>query len=219
VTAFSVGPGVDVTVSERGWFAPPFTGCRFAVEAEIAAFVGYTGLPLMRRPKGVDNFVLALQQAGDKTPWNGSTLAQGQKALRVLLPDAPILFGTLSDDEIVAAVAKNAKVGFAVRMSKMPHDLRRFCGYGYNGGHYMAFGPSGLSDPMFKPAGQAHPLDVDYDEFKGAIERDAHGNPIVVVGFFNAAYYRQQLATAEAAKAPLDAQIADLTAKIAAQTI
>ena len=233
MTALAVGPGVDITVSERGWFAPPLTACRFAVETEIAEWMGYTSLPLARRPKGADNFVRDMQLAGDSTPQNGSTLRQGQKAIRVLMPDAPFLFGALSDAELLAAVAKGAKVGFAVDCSKLAPALKRFVGRSYNGGHYMCFGPSGLSDAMFKPARLAHPQNISYDSFRDAIVRDAAGDVIVVLGFKDAAYLRTQLASlssqiaaqqdriaiAGRALADMQAAAAQLQSQIAAQTV
>jgi hypothetical protein len=229
----AVGPGVKQTVTERGYFAPPFTACRFAVIAQILLRMGYQ-VPLERKP-GADNFVLDLQLAGDNTPKNGSSMRQGQKAVAALLPDAPVLFGTITDTEMFDAVGHGATVGFAVNMGKMPRELKNFCGYGFNGGHYMAVdaaygGVDGfdvdLNDPMYRPAKNAQPRRVAWNDIKDAIVRDGAGNLIVTLGFQDAAWLRSQLAIVEAHLTEENAVVVDLEAsadslrtRIAAQTI
>lgn len=209
--------GRKQTVSERGWFAPPFTGCRFAVIAQIALRMGYE-LPLARQPEGVENAVRDLQLAGDNTPGNGSTMAQGQKAIRALLPGSDFLFGTLTDEEFHEAVAKGATVGFAVNFAKMPRYLKNFTGYGYNGGHYMAVdGSDGdsvdLSDPMYRPAREAKPRRVPFADFKNAILRNGAGEMLVTMGYENVAVLRKKQRQIAAQIADVDSQIIRLEAQ------
>jgi hypothetical protein len=214
----AIGPGIKQTVTERGWFAPPFTACRFAVIAQIALRMGYQ-VPLTRQPKNADNFVRDLQLAGDNTPHNGSTMRQGQKAVRALLPGAPFLFGTMSDAEMFAAVQKGATVGFAVDCSKLPRYLKNFVGYGYKGDHYMAIdGTDGvnvdLSDPMYRPAGQAKPRSVPFGDIEDAVLRDKAGDMIVTLGYQDAAYLGQELAEAQTALIQAQAAVIAAQAKV-----
>jgi hypothetical protein len=217
----TLAAGRKQTVTERGWFAPPFTGCRFAVIAQICLRMGYD-VPLERSPDGAPNFVYDLQQAGDNTPGDGSTMRQGQKAMRALLPNAPILFGTLTDTEFADAVGKGATVGFAVNCAKLPAYLKNYVGSGYVGGHYMAIdgvnldGTVDLSDPMYRPAKQAKPRTVPWDDISPAIERDAQGAIIVTMGYADTASLAEQIAAGEehiaALQAANDAMVARITA-------
>jgi|ERR1035437_266793 hypothetical protein len=230
--SYPVGPGVKQTISQRGWFTKltGFTACRFATGAQCLVRTGVQ-VPLARQPKGVDNFVYDLQLAGDNTPKNGSSLGQLQKGIAKLVPDAQILFGRMTDAEMFSAVQKGATVGFVANFARLTPALREafFCGRGFVGGHAMAIdavyddGTVDVSTPMYKPAAQAKPVRVAYSAIKNAIERDGQGNLIVWLGYQDAAYLRDQLATAQAALAAeevtvgrLQAAVTNLQGKIAA---
>lgn len=229
---YPVEQGHKQTITERGWFAPPFTACRFAVHAQQAIRAGYD-VPLARTPNGADNIVRILQLAGDNTPGNGSTMRQGQKAVReVFGDDAPFLFGTLDDAELFDAVRKGATVGFAVRCGRLPRYLKNFVGYGYTGGHYMAIdavyddGTVDLSDPMYRPARQAKPRRVPWSDLQAAIVRDNVGHAIVSLAFEDAAYLLEQqteltakIAQAQADLAAFTAQAAQIQARLDAQAL
>jgi hypothetical protein len=198
---YPIVTGRKQTVTERGWFAPPFTACRFAVLAQIAVRMGYD-VPLARQPEGVDNFVRDLQIAGDNTPQNGSTMRQGQKAVAALLPDAPYFFGTMTDAEVMDAVNRGATVGFAVDCGKLPRYLKQYVGYAYNGGHYVAVdGVDGnmvdYSDPMYRPAREAKPRRVNWADISPAVLRNSAGALIVSLGYQDEALLQQQLDKAQ----------------------
>lgn len=212
--AYSVsGPGRKQTITERGWYAPPYTACRFAVIAQIAVRMGYE-LPLERYPEGVENAVYDLQLAGDRTPHNGSTMAQGQKAIRALLPGAPFFFGVLSDTEMFEAVGRGATVGFAADCGNLPRYLKNFIGQGYDGGHYLAIdgvyedGTVDLSDPMYRPARAAKPRRIPWVDIKDAILRNAAGAIYVTFGYADEAYLLKQR---DAANAQLGQALEDVT--------
>lgn len=217
-------PGKRIVGSERGWFAPPFTACRFAEIAKQARAQGYD-VPLARQPEGVDNFVRDLQIAGDNTPGNGSTMRQGQKAIRALLPDARFQFGTISDAELFDFVTRGATVSFAVDCGKLPRYLKRFVGYGFNGGHYMGVdGVYGslesfdidLSDAMYRPAREAKPRRVPWDHVRSAVLRSGGGDIFVTMSWVNSAFLEAQLAAAQVALASAEVVLVEAETVVAA---
>src|SRR5512146_1242123 len=116
--SWAPAPGRRQTVTERGYYAPPFTACRFAVEAQIEIRMG-RDLPL--NLKAPPNAVRDLQLAGDPTPGTGSTIAQGKAAIAALIPDSDMKWGWMTPDELLDAVKNHgATVGFGVDCGKWP---------------------------------------------------------------------------------------------------
>lgn len=198
----SRGPGRRLPVSQRGWFtrlpdgSVHFTACMFAGLSQILERRGFR-LPLGRAkpaPGEPDNFVHQLQLAGDPTPQNGSTIRQSQAALRKLFGDTPtgISFGTMSDAEVQAELAKGATIRISIDCSKLPRRLRRWVGYGYTGRHAIALDDVkldeedavqvALTDPMWKPAREIRSTWAWWTELAPAIVRTAKGI-VVTIGY------------------------------------
>lgn len=193
----TLGRGRKLPVSQRGWFTKAadgtqhFTACMFAGLAQILERVGYR-MPLGRDiplPGQPDNFVHTLQKAGDPTPLTGSSMRQSQTALRKLLPDAPVLFGTMSETELFEALAKGATVRIIVDCSKLPRERKRWVGQGFMGGHAVTVdGISGSvvdwTDPMYRPAKAIKAEPVEWSTVSSAVKRNANGI-VVTLGYEN----------------------------------
>ncbi|HET7128963.1 MAG TPA: hypothetical protein VFJ93_07805 [Gaiellaceae bacterium] len=178
-------------------------------------------VPTARWPKGTPNIVQILQAAGDNTPGDGSTMRQGQKAVRIVFPGADFLFGRLSDDEFHDAVRNGATIGFSVDCGKLPRYLKNFVGQGYDGGHYMSVdgayddGSDDLFDPMYRPSKEAKPRRVNFGDFAKAIARDRHGDIIVTMGYENVAVLRQQQSNLTAQQSGLQTSVSQLEQRLA----
>jgi hypothetical protein len=157
--------------------------------------VGY-GLP--------QTFVGALREASGVPRVNahgkpqGTTTAHSRRALRKLLPEAPVLFGGLDDEEMLQRLESGE---FAVRVTvtaqKLPGHLRRFVGKSWEGGHAVALsaarrGPDMAwevfwMDPAGRPGKGYKGEFVRYEDVKGALRRTASGRVGVTAGPKNAA--------------------------------
>ena len=94
----------------------------------------------------------------------GTSHSDMKRALAKLLPGAPVTFQAISDGELVNLLAKAKKpnqgsvVSIICRMERLPRNLRRHCGYDWQGLHGLTLhgkkrAPDGtwllyLSDPM-----------------------------------------------------------------------
>ncbi len=220
--------GRKQTVTERGWFAPPFTACRFAVEAQVELRMG-RDLPLALQPYGADNAVRDLQVAGDPTLGTGSTIRQGQAAIRKLIPDSDMKWGWMTPAELLDAVKNHgATVGFGVDCAKWPRYLRVFVGFAYTGGHYVCVDgvdDTGtevvvdLNDPMdgptkHRPNRVAQPRRRSWTDVLKGVSL-VGGLMRVTLGYENESWWKAQLVLAEADLAAAETAVADLEAKLA----
>jgi hypothetical protein len=145
-------------ITQRGYFAPPFTSCMFASLATVLEFMGLD-LPVPRRESKTppENFVLTLHKASGAPLVRGTTTRESQKALRALFPyGTGVHFGLASDAALLKLLEVNA-ARVMVSCGKLPRPLRRWIGYGYEGGHAVALGGvQGTKvfymDPMGRPA-------------------------------------------------------------------
>jgi hypothetical protein len=106
-------------------------------------------------------------------------------------------------------------------MGKMPRYLKRFCGYGFNGGHYAAIdGCSSdhvqvdFNDPMYKPAAEAKPQRVPWSDVKGGIVRTGDGQLIVSISYENEAIMLEELRKARTRLTDATALAADAQADV-----
>src|SRR5688572_27945482 len=172
----TLGPGGrTLGVSQRGWWVPPLTSCMFAALDFALEHAGYI-TPLKRAadayPVGSGNFVYRLHRASGAPLSRGTTTRESQRALRVLLPNAPVLFGSLTDHELLDALNKGAAIRIIVpNCTKLPRSLRGWVGLGYDKGHALnMIGPVGADstigwiDPLARPPGKIKPVTVPYGD-------------------------------------------------------
>ena len=160
----SIGPGRSIFVTQRGYWTRTygFKSCMFAALAKLLEYAGYR-VPLARRKSQMppENFVLALHRASGAPLNKGSTIRHSRVALRKLLPDAPVLFGAVSDLDLVGLLIDGYMVRIAVNCGRLPNSLKRWVGESYNGGHAVTIEDPQMSeedgltvlwmDPMGKP--------------------------------------------------------------------
>lgn len=166
----------------------------------VLAWTGYD-LPLPRNKADTppDNFVYSLWVATGQTKQHGTTTAGTQKALKALLPEAPIFFGAGSPDEVIQLLENNAAIRVTVKCRKLNPHLKRWVG-SYNGGHAIAIIGTRMNgtvrevfwmDPFGKPfkkdgsvryAGEWIP----WSDVSGVLDRNADGI-IVAFGYKSAA--------------------------------
>src|SRR6476659_3034348 len=97
--------------------APPMVDCMFAALCTPLSYMGY-GLPptfvgTLRDASGVPSF-------DSHSHPQGTSTAATRTALHKLLPDAPVLFGGLEDDHLLAGLASG---DIAVRVMVRAHQL------------------------------------------------------------------------------------------------
>ena len=180
--------------------APPMVDCMFAALCTPLSFMGY-GLPptfvgALRKASGVP-----LRDAAGRP--QGTTTAASRKALRHLLPDAPVRFGGLDDETMLARLKSGeVTVRLMVTNQKLPPRLRRFVGRDWVGLHAVALGGArrGAADGRWEvrwmdPAGRpAQGYDgefVSYADIKEALKRTPSGKVCVTFGEKNAAPARR----------------------------
>lgn len=114
----------------------PFVNCLPYSICPALAFMGYD-VPT--------DFGMQLRKASGVpvAEGKGTSFADMKRAVRKLLPDAPIVFGAVSDAGLLQLLAKKAKpnaagtnvVSVICRMERLPRNLRRHVGYSWEGLH------------------------------------------------------------------------------------
>lgn len=225
--------GRRVPVTQRGWWTlmtmpdgtqeRHYTSCMFACADMILERIGYQ-TPLLRgehdydgtSPK-VTNMVLALHKASGRPLYQGSTIADTQKAIAALFPgdDVPIFYGTMSKDDVRLCLYNNGIIRFSVRpLTAMPHIWHIPAGYKGSGHALVAnkrfrtcWGADGIDsegydhinhagvremhivDPMFRPSAEPAYTGqwLPVDEFLSFADKDDTGEYIVTWGEKSAA--------------------------------
>lgn len=216
----SIAPSETAFVSQRGYWTPPFVSCMFAALGMLLVHAGYK-LPLPRKIGFTppDNFVYSLHKASGAPLDQGSNVRDSQIALRKLLPDAPILFGKVTSQELIAELEKGAMVRVAVKCPLLPAHLRRFVG-DYQGKHAMAIGgyrPGELFvlDPMGRSRNGYQGEWTALGPFLSAVPRNAEGEIVVTLAYQDAAVpvvdpHIAEIASLKAENIQLKADIQDL---------
>lgn len=180
--------------------APPMVDCMFAALCTPLSFMGYglapTFVGALRKASGVP-----LRDAAGRP--QGTTTAASRRALRQLLPDAPVRFGGLDDETMLARLnAGEVAVRLVVANQKLPRRLRRFVGRDWVGLHAVALGGARRSsadgrwevrwmDPAGRP-GQGYDGEfVPYADVRDALRRTPSGKVCVTYGEKNAALVRR----------------------------
>lgn len=128
----------------------------------------------------------------------GTSHADMRRALGRELPDAPVIFASVSDAELINLLptARKPKRGNVVsiiaRMERLPRNLRRFCGYSWEGLHGLSLmqrkrAPDGtwlvyLTDPMGRTYRGYDGEWVRLGDVTPALKRNANGLVRVVYG-------------------------------------
>jgi hypothetical protein len=186
-----------LAVTQRGYFAPPFVSCMFAALCSLLRWAGYR-FPLHRDETMVppDNYVWALHKASGARLTSGTTIAHTRAALAAILPDAPVLFGTLSPTEFIMELTGGA----AIRVTANAEDLcplnlpagcadvghaYAICGTRIEAGQRQVR----ISDPMLKPGTNPHPEGrwVNWAQLHPALNRSSSGEIIVTLTYKDAA--------------------------------
>lgn len=123
----------------------------------------------------------------------GTSFADMRRALDRLLPGHRVVFGAVSDGELLNLLAKRAKPGregtnvvsVSMRMERLPAHLRRHCGKTWEGLHALTLhmrkrAPDGtwlvyLSDPMGRTYRGYTGEWVRWGDISPAIRRNANG--------------------------------------------
>ena len=124
-------------------------------------------------------------------PHRGTSDADMKRALRKLLPTAPVIFGAVSDSALVNLLAGAKKpnqrhvVSVSMRMQQLPKHLRRHCGYTWEGLHALTLhgrkkAPDGtwlmyLTDPMGRTFRGYEGEWVSFADIQPALKRNAGG--------------------------------------------
>lgn len=112
----------------------------FASLATLLIYAGYR-LPLARDESLTppENFVLTLHKESGAPLDEGSTIAQSKKALLNTIPDAPVQFGRGNTDQLFEMMrGKRIAARVAVDCERLPDNLKRWVGKGYNGNHAVS---------------------------------------------------------------------------------
>jgi hypothetical protein len=135
----------------------PYVNCLPYSICPVLAFMGYDV------PK---DFGMQLRKASGvpMAEHRGTSHADMKRALRKLLPDAPVVFEAISDSQLINLLAgvkkpnQRSVVSVNARMQDMPRHLRRHVGYDWSGLHALTLhgrkkAPDGtwllyLTDPM-----------------------------------------------------------------------
>jgi hypothetical protein len=204
-SGIALPPGVTIAakgqqqfVTQRGYWTAEYgyTSCMFAAVCSILAEQGYV-LPLHRTAAeleslGFDNFVFALHKASGSSLYSGTSIADTKKAMSVLLPETPMLYGSLSNDEFLAELEKGA----AIRVTATCDD---FCDLGLpcgcvNVGHAYAIVETRMTgairevfifDPMGRPASFAGKW-AAWDKVRPHLRRNADREIFVTLGYRDA---------------------------------
>lgn len=204
--------GALVPVTQRGWWAPPYTSCMLAGLAMLLEWAGYE-LPLRRAQNAYDgtdpkvaNFVWLAHKMTGRPFSSGTNLQDSQTALFFLgFPDNIIHFGTMTRREIREHLGPSlgAQIRFSCRpLDDMYHDIGPLpAGDGTDGGHALngvktrwnktkGYREVKVVDPMFRPwtdyderGGQW----VPFDKFLEYADKDDDGEYIVTWSFKDAA--------------------------------
>jgi len=176
----------------------PFVNCMLYSFCSVLRWMGYDV------PK---DYGMALRKASGvpMAVGRGTSTSDTKRAMRRLLPDAPVLYGGLSDSDLWHLLPRlNVKPGknrgkavvrVMVRMHQLPTYLRRHVGYTWIGGHAIAIGyrrtcnGSGgerhakhigepevyWMDPMGKPSKGYSGEWVPWKQVAGALYRNTEG--------------------------------------------
>ena len=227
--------GHRVPVTQRGWWAEyddvsplhkyadgdrHYTSCMLAAAAMILERIGYQ-TPLLRGQDAyaganpaVTNLVLALHLATGRYP-RGTTVQDTKNAINKLFAgeDVPILYGTMSADEIRMTLGNRGIIRFSVRpLTDMPRAWDLPAGYKGNGHAYVAnrrericdgtdatSWPAGyhlthagvrelhIVDPMLRPATGYDGQWVPKDKFLSFADADPNDSEYIVTWGFKSA--------------------------------
>ena len=169
----------------------PFVNCLPYSICPVLAYMGYAV------PK---DYGMQLRKASGVpvAEGRGTSYADMKRALGRILPEAAVTFGAVSDAELLNLVAtarkpnRGAVVSVIARMERLPKNLRRHCGYSWEGLHGLTIhgrkrAPDDtwlvyLSDPMGRTYRGYQGEYVRYDEVRPALKRNANGLVTVAYG-------------------------------------
>lgn len=183
-------------VTQRGYWAPPFTSCMFAALAMLLEWSGYR-VPVARRLANTppENFVKRLHLASGRPLTTGSTIADTRTSLKALLPGTPIQFGTLSDQEFINELENGAAIRVSANLLDMPADLTNWSGRGNSNHAYAVIGTrveNGVRqiywlDPMGRPGAGYDGRWIAWDHVRRALKRDGANDLYVTLTHKDAA--------------------------------
>jgi hypothetical protein len=189
--------------------APPLADCMFAALCVPLSFVGYDLPPTFVGALRAASGVPVLDPRGHP---QGTNTAASRRALHELLPDAPILFGALSDGAMLGQLeAGEIAVRVMVSNQKLPERMRRFVGRTWDGLHAIAIGGAHRDggqllvrwmDPAGRPWQGYDGEFVSYGEVDQALVRTADGKIRVTFGRRDAALPDRQRMEARARVEP-----------------
>jgi hypothetical protein len=184
----------------------PFVNCMMYSFTTVLRWMGYDCPP---------DYGMTLRKASGVPvePGRGTSTADTKRALNKLLPQAPVVFGGVTDGDLWRLLrneggkARNKAVGRVMaRMHKLPYHLRRHVGYEWVGGHAIAIaakrtcngaapgheGHSGVPevywmDPMGRIYKGYKGEWVSYAAVQGAFYRNVDGSIKMALGFKNTA--------------------------------
>lgn len=199
--------GIDLAVTQRGWWAPPYTSCMLAAYCMVLAKQGYT-LPLDRAKTAYDgtnpkvvNFVLALHRATGRPLSSGTTLQDTITAVKALWapvsdPKPVIHVGAVGRHGIIDLLDQGATIRVSGGpLSAFPRLWNLPAGYG-NARHAFALEGTRLSpttgirqvflvDPMYRPASGYRGQWVAWAQLYHLIDKDSSGAVIATWGLPN----------------------------------
>ena len=133
--------GQKLFVTQRGYFAPPFSSCMFAALCSILTWMGYR-LPLARAKADTppDNFVLTLHEASGAGLDESTSIRHTRRALNELLPGAGVMSGTLGNEDFIEELARGAAIRVMARLSDLPRHLQQHAGSSNKGHAFCIIG-------------------------------------------------------------------------------
>ncbi len=191
-----MSPAADLRFLDRGtvkWFsqrvtAPPMTDCMFAALCTPLTFMGYD-LP--------ETFIRDLRRASGVPESLPTSTPASKTALRALIPDCPINFGGLDDEEMLERLeAGEISVRVMVRAGLLPKRLRRFFSSSFTAGHAVALGGARrvngkfevlYMDPAGRPRSTYQARFEPYEDIRPALMRTPKGRVRATWGERNAA--------------------------------
>lgn len=196
--------GIELAVTQRGWWTPPFTSCMLASYCMILAKQGYT-LPLARAKDAyngtspqVVNMVLALHRATGRPLDSGTTLQDTINAVDKMWSSVsekkPVIHvGAVGKAAVIDLLNKDAAIRISGGpLSAWPRAWNLPAGYG-NARHALVLQGTRLSpttgvrqvylvDPMFRPATGYQGQWVNWDKLYSLIDKDASGAAVITWG-------------------------------------
>lgn len=169
----------------------PFVNCLPYSICPVLAWIGYDV------PK---DYGMELRKASGVPVAEGRGTAHWdmQRALKRILPDAPVTFANVDDGQLLYLLARKAKpnkgavVSIIARMERLPRHLRRHCGYTWEGLHALTLhmrkrAPDNtwlvyLTDPMGRTYRGYNGEWVRFGDITPALKRNANGLVRVVYG-------------------------------------